>query len=110
MAYNALVAQARRMDVTADCVVLTFAASQKMGTVFEGYRSAIEAVATKLAGRKMSVVSDMTAKESGPVGGGPQPVADADRKSALKEQALADASVQALLDVFPAEIRDVEEM
>ena len=35
---------------------------------------------------------------------------DADRKTALKEQALADAGVQAMLEVFPAEIRDVEEM
>ena len=33
-----------------------------------------------------------------------------DKKSALREQALADASVQALLEVFPAQIRDVEEM
>jgi hypothetical protein len=36
--------------------------------------------------------------------------AKADRKAALREQALADAGVQALLEVFPAEIRDVEEM
>jgi hypothetical protein len=28
----------------------------------------------------------------------------------LREQAMADAGVQALLEVFPAEIRDVEEM
>ena len=34
----------------------------------------------------------------------------ADKKSALREQALADAGVQAMLEVFPAEIRDVEEM
>ena len=33
-----------------------------------------------------------------------------DKKAALKEKALADAGVQALLEVFPAEIRDVEEM
>jgi hypothetical protein len=33
-----------------------------------------------------------------------------DRKAALREQALADSGVQALLEVFPAEIRDVEEM
>ena len=32
------------------------------------------------------------------------------KKSALREQAMADAGVQAMLDVFPAEIRDVEEM
>ena len=36
--------------------------------------------------------------------------AKADKKSALREQAMADAGVQALLEVFPAEIRDVEEM
>jgi hypothetical protein len=34
----------------------------------------------------------------------------ADKKSALREEALADAGVQAMLEVFPAEIRDVEEM
>ena len=34
----------------------------------------------------------------------------ADRKSALREQALADAGVQTMLEIFPAEIRDVEEM
>ena len=32
------------------------------------------------------------------------------RQSALREQALADANVQTMLEVFPAEIRDVEEM
>jgi hypothetical protein len=36
--------------------------------------------------------------------------ADSARKSALREQALADRGVQAMLEVFPAEIRDVEEM
>ena len=35
---------------------------------------------------------------------------DNGRKPTLREQALADAGVQALLEVFPAEIRDVEEM
>jgi hypothetical protein len=35
-------------------------------------------------------------------------VPDPNKTSTLREQALADASVQALLEVFPAEIRDVE--
>ena len=39
----------------------------------------------------------------------PEPAAP-DPKSALRAQALADAGVQAMLEVFPAEIRDVEEM
>ena len=33
-----------------------------------------------------------------------------DKKTTLRDQALADAGVQAMLEVFPAEIRDVEEM
>ena len=44
------------------------------------------------------------------VPGGPGGNGDSNRKSTLREQALADAGVQALLEVFPAEIRDVEEM
>ena len=40
----------------------------------------------------------------------PRPAADLEKAAALKEQALADTGVQALLEVFPAEIRDVEEM
>jgi hypothetical protein len=35
---------------------------------------------------------------------------DKDRQSELRQQALADTSVQAMLDVFAAEIKDVEEM
>ena len=39
-----------------------------------------------------------------------RPAVDVEKQAALKEQALADTGVQALLEVFPAEIRDVEEM
>jgi hypothetical protein len=72
-------------------------------------------VAAQAAGRKIAVASAQTEVPAA----ANQPVAAAsatdeqkaaDRKSALKEQAMADAGVQALLDVFPAEIRDVEEM
>ncbi len=77
---------------------------------FDKYRPDLEAIATRLAGRKITVVSDMSGKEPDAANGtGAKPV-DADRKTALKEQALADAGVQAMLEVFPAEIRDVEEM
>ena len=105
--YNTLVARAQRMDVSADRIVLTFAASQKVSPAFERYRPDLEALASRLAGRKMSVVSDMSGPDGEP---GVLAPGDADRKTALKEQALADAGVQALLEVFPAEIRDVEEL
>ena len=41
-----------------------------------------------------------------PVGAAAPP----DKKAELRKQAMADAGVQAMLEVFPAEIRDVEEM
>jgi len=108
MAYNTLVVQAQRIEVGADRIVLSFTAAQKIGPTFDKYRPALEASATRLAGRKTSVVAEVSAE--GGVAGGESRNGEADRKSALKEEALADAGVQALLEVFPAEIRDVEEM
>jgi DNA polymerase-3 subunit gamma/tau len=109
MLYNTVVVQAQRMEVTADRIVLTFAAAQKIGPAFDKYRPLLEAVATRLAGRKIAVVSETSAKEPGDDSAAGR-LGEAERKSALKEEALADAGVQALLEVFPAEIRDVEEM
>jgi hypothetical protein len=105
-----VVAQAQRIDVTADRVTFTFAAGQRaLRDVFEQNRAWLEMAAMKLAGARVAVGSAQSeaatggsAEVSGP--------SDADRKAALKERALADAGVQALLEVFPAEIRDVEEM
>jgi hypothetical protein len=77
--------------------------------MLEQSRSWLEPLAQQVAGRKVVV----TSANGGDHGAGPQPLpepAKADRKTALREQALADAGVQALLEVFPAEIRDVEEM
>ena len=57
------------------------------------------------------VVSSVQIEVEGPpTPGTAAPDAAAMKKSALREKALADAGVQALLEVFPAEIRDVEEM
>ena len=83
---------------------------------FEQNRAWLESIAQQAAGRKIVVSSAQTeaeaasapaAKEAAAAGSAD---AAASRKSALREKALADAGVQALLEVFPAEIRDVEEM
>jgi hypothetical protein len=107
--YNTVVVQAQRIEVQADRIVLTYTAAQKIGPTFDKYRPVLEASATRLAGRKMTVVVETSTAEAAAPGGETRP-GEADRKSALKEEALADAGVQALLEVFPAEIRDVEEM
>ena len=75
----------------------------------EQNRAWLESVALKIAGRRIAV----TAVHSEPpaaAAAAPAPDPQAAKQSELRERALADAGVQALLDVFPAEIRDVEEM
>jgi DNA polymerase-3 subunit gamma/tau len=108
--YNTLVTQAKRFEVLGERIVLTFDAALKIAPTFEKYRPQLESLATKLAGRKMTVVSDVMSAAAADPAAAAQATNEAGRKSAMKEQALADAGVQALLEVFPVEIRDVEEM
>jgi len=111
MMYNTLVAQAQRMHIDGDRIVLAFAPAQKIGPTFDKYKPALEAIATKLAGRKMTVAAEVAAVAAANGAAEQAAAAENDRKkSALREQALGDPAVQALLEVFPAEIRDVEEM
>ncbi len=115
MLYNTLLVQAQKIEVLGERLILTFAASFKYGVPFEKYRSTLEGIATKLAGRKITVEADGSGADAqaadSPAGGAPKPSPqEQQRQAALKEQALADTGVQALLEVFPAEIRDVEEM
>ncbi len=105
--YNTVVAQAQRIDVTADRIVFSFSPNQRtLKDVFEQNKAWLEGLAQQVGGRKVIVTSAQA-------GGSPPTTAETaavDRKAALREQAMADAGVKALLEVFPAEIRDVEEM
>jgi DNA polymerase-3 subunit gamma/tau len=110
--YQTVVAQAQRIDISGDRVTFTFAPNQRaLREMFEQHRSWLESLARQVSGRKIAlaaVQADLAAVV--PAGEAAAAAAAADRKSALREQALADAGVQAMLEVFPAEIRDVEEM
>jgi DNA polymerase-3 subunit gamma/tau len=123
--YNMVVAQAQKIEATGDRVTFTFSPSQKtLATNLEQNRAWLEGVAQQIAGRKITIVgvfgeavaapaaalpkAEVTATVGAPAAPGGAP--DNDKKSTLREQAMADSSVQALLEVFPAEIRDVEEM
>jgi DNA polymerase-3 subunit gamma/tau len=106
--YNTVVAQAQKIDVSAGRVTFTFSPNQRtLRDMFEQNRLWLESLAERLAGRKVAVESAPAADSAAAAGAASGPT---DRKSALKEQALADAGVKALLEVFPGEIRDVEEM
>jgi hypothetical protein len=118
--YNTVVAQAQKIDVTDDRVTFTFLPTHRaLREQFEQSRAWLEATAERVAGHRVTIDTvqapavqpaavyepaspDTAAKPSGaPAGTG---------KRDLKAEALSSSTVQAVLDVFPAEIRDVEEM
>ena len=111
--YGTVVAQAQRIDVQGDQVVFTFAPQHRALRVqLDQTRQWLDALASQLSGRRMTVVS---AEGAATAGGQGQPAAEpappgGDRQTELRQQALADTGVQAMLDVFAAEIKDVEEM
>jgi len=106
--YNMVVAQAQKIELTGDRLTFTFSASQRaLRDQFEQSRSWLETLSQQLAGKRVTIAAIQADAPAAPAAAGPKPV---DKKAALREQALADAGVQTMLDVFPAEIRDVEEM
>jgi DNA polymerase-3 subunit gamma/tau len=125
--YGTVVAQAQRIDVDGDKVVFVFGPQHRaLRTQLEQNRPWLEEAASQLAGKKVAVVSSEGAGTASAAGGAsssahadsagtaaPSTAAAAaggDPKQALKERALSDAGVQTMLDVFAAEIKDVEEM
>jgi DNA polymerase III subunit gamma/tau len=126
--FGTVVAQAQRIEFEADKVVFVFGPQHRaLRAQLEQNRHWLEAAATQLAGRKMSVTAaEGSAAPGAPVlpgapvspklpensrgsEGGPVPSAG-DQKQSLKERALSDTGVQTMLDVFAAEIKDIEEM
>ena len=111
--YGTVVAQAR-IEFEPERVVFAFTPQHRaLRAQFDQMRPWLETTATQLAGKRMPVVSiesgaAATAPKETPGSSGQAAPRD-DRREALKEKALAEPNVQALLDVFAAEITDVEE-
>ena len=122
--YNTVVAQSQKIELAGDRITFTFLPNQRtLRDAFEEKRSWLESVAHQATGRKLTVVAVQGESAAALAGvskeGGPEPGKHTEeeaaknaamRQKALREQALADRGVQAMLEVFPAEIRDVEEM
>jgi len=111
--YNTVVAQAQRIDVEGTSVTFTYLPNHRtLREKLDQHCPWLEQVASDIAGRKMVVASAQ--QESAPVRGDSTTASNAaaePRKATdLKAEALADGAVQAMLDVFPVEIRDIEEM
>jgi DNA polymerase-3 subunit gamma/tau len=109
--YNTVVAQAQKIDVAMDRITFTFSATQRtLRDVFDQNRAWLESTAEQVARRKVGVSAVQTEPASAEPSATTSPDPAAVKKASLREQAMADSGVQAFLEVFPAEIRDVEEM
>jgi DNA polymerase III subunit gamma/tau len=107
--YNMVVAQAQKIDVAGDRVTFTFAPNQRtLRDTFEQNRPWLESIGQQVAGRRLVFAAQTQSEASGPTAESAEKTPD--KKAVLREQALADAGVQTMLEMFPAEIRDVEEM
>ena len=121
--YNTVVAQAQRIDVTNDRITFVFGpAHSSLRGLLDQQKSWLDTAAERVAGRKITVTSELTSATpaASPDGGSPStslgagripnPGDGGDTKRDLKAEAMSSSTVQAMLEVFPAEIRDVEEM
>ena len=119
--YNTVVAQAQRIEVAADAITFTFLPTHRaLHDQFNETRPWLESAAERLAGRRIVVTAVQAAAggagapppaASSPKAADAQPLAPAAASSRdLKAEAMSSSAVQAMLDVFPAEISDVEEM
>jgi DNA polymerase-3 subunit gamma/tau len=114
--YNTVVAQAQRIEVSEDRVVFTFLPTHRaLRDQFEQAAGWLKELATRVAGRPIAVAAvqadgplEVAAGETDAAPGPATQVASGPRD--LKAEALASSTVQAVLEVFPAEIRDVEEV
>jgi DNA polymerase III subunit gamma/tau len=108
--YGTVIAQAQRIDIDGDRIVFTFASQHKaLRDQLDQSRASLEALASQLSGRKITIGSvEGTAAAKSPIDTAGQS-SPQERQQDLRQQALADSGVQAMLDVFAAEIKDVEE-
>jgi hypothetical protein len=112
--YNTVVAQAQRIDVNADRIAFVFGPAQStLRQWFDQQKTWLDAAAERVAGRKIAVTSELVSTPAASADPGPRipdPGEAAEKKRDLKAEAMSSSTVQAMLEVFPAEIRDVEEM
>jgi DNA polymerase III gamma/tau subunit len=111
--YNTVVAQAQKIEVAGDRVTFVFSPTHRaLREQFEQSRAWVETTAERVVGRRVMVESTQGAAVAGGAEGTGtkmEPSGASDKRD-LKADAMGSSVIQAVLDVFPAEIRDVEEM
>ena len=110
-----MIAQAQSIEVSGDKVTFAFLPTHRaLREQLESNRAWLEAAAERVAGRKIAVAS-VQVESGGAPANGAKPAETPETPSSngkrdLKAEAMSSAAVQAVLDVFPGEIKDVEEL
>ena len=98
------IAAAKRIDIDDRSITFVFSAIHKASVAqVEQNRAFLDALVVELAGRPMTIKTEVVRRGAD---GGPTDEA----REQMKARALAENAVQGLLDVFPGEIRDVQEI
>ena len=107
--HGTVVAQAQRIDLEGDNLVFAFAPGQRtLAAQLKQNRGWLEQLASKVVGRPIAVATEQGRLESESQGGSkPAELSEQDR---LREQAMSDPVVQSMLEVFPAEIGEIEKL
>ena len=106
--YGTVVAQAQHIDLVGDRLVFAYTPAQRtLASQVQQNRGWLETLATKVLERTVAVgTTQEDAKPAAPAEA-PPPAPDTDLQE-LRARAMNDQVVEAMLDVFPAEIGDVE--
>ena len=109
MFYNTVVAQAQKIEFGPERVTFSFLPAHRMlREQVETNRQWLEQIASGVAGKRMTVGAAQADGMPGPMAAAPG--VSHSKPPDLKTTAMADSAVQAMLDVFPAEIENVEEI
>jgi len=104
--HGTFLSKAQRIEPGEDAVVFTFAPEDRAArAAVERARGELEAIAAQVSGGPVAIrTAEGTSTKPAP------PDAGEEARARLRRQALEHPAVQATLEVFPAEIRDVEEI
>ena len=109
--YNTVVAQAQKIEFGPDRVTFSFLPAHRiLREQVDTNRQWLEQIASNVAGRRMGVGAAQADSVQEPVGMVAGAASAPPKPPDLKTTAMADSAVQAMLDVFPAEIENVEEI
>jgi len=113
--HGTVIAQAQRIELSGNHLTFTFSPAQRtLASQLNQSRDWLETIASNVTGRKIIVTTTSNEEQAAPTEptqlGSPPAPPEKLVDEELQEKALNDTVVQAMLEVFPAEIKDVQKI